>query len=48
MQFRIDGLEPDTKYYFETRKAVGADGRAHLPMSGSFKTAPAGRQSTAT
>ncbi len=38
-QFRIEALEPDTKYFFEMR-SKGADGRAHLPMRGSFKTAP--------
>lgn len=39
VQFHLGDLEPDTKYYFETR-SVNDEGRPHLPMRGSFKTAP--------
>lgn len=39
-QFLIEGLEPDTKYYFAVETSDPTGEVEHVPMTGSFRTAP--------
>ncbi len=38
--FRLTGLQPATKYYFETHTSASDGSVLHQPLSGSFETAP--------